>query len=268
MICDDDGQKMNKISKFDDIVFELRNKDYGAYQLRKQYKYVVNIGIIMASLFVSLFVFLPFVLKPHPNNVLNGNGIYTSVHIEKLELPIEQIFVPPAHPPRQAVHVEEIVKYVPPVVVDSVPAFEKTQLSTEEYFNLTTNEENSITGTGTGEDLMSGQDGTETDEPFFIVEIMPSFKGGGLDRFSEWVQKRTIYPKEAFESKIKGTVSITFIVEKDGSVSNVEVVKGVHPLLDNEAVRVISESPDWSPGLQRGQPVRIRYLIPLVFSPD
>jgi protein TonB len=94
---------------------------------------------------------------------------------------------------------------------------------------------------------------------------MPTFKGGGLDEFRKWVAKRTNYPQAAFERKLRGTVFLTFIVEKDGSVSNVTVIKGVDPLLDSEAVKAISESPKWTPGLQRGEPVRVRYSIPLNF---
>ena len=94
---------------------------------------------------------------------------------------------------------------------------------------------------------------------------MPSFKGGGLEKFREWVTKRTNYPQAAYDNKIRGTVFLTFIVEKDGSVSNVTVVKSVDPLLDDEAVKAISESPKWTPGLQRGEPVRVRYSIPLNF---
>jgi protein TonB len=150
-------------------------------------------------------------------------------------------------------------------VVDSVPPLEKTQLSTDEYMNQTTNEKVDITGTGNSDDLMTGQEGGVTDEPFFLVEVMPSFKGGGLDKFRDWVTKRTNYPQEAYDRKIRGTVLMTFIVEKDGSVSNVTVVKGVDPLLDNEALKAISESPKWTPGLQRGEPARVRFLIPLNF---
>ncbi len=186
--------------------------------------------------------------------------------MENLEPPKEEIYVPPSPPPPEAVHVEEIVKYVPPVVVDSVTPVDKSQLSTDEYLNQTTKEKVDYSGTGTGDNLMSGQDGTETDEPFFLVEVMPSFKGGGLEKFRLWVQNRTIYPKAAVDKKIRGKVYLTFIVEKDGSVSNVTVVKGVDPLLDDEAVNAISESPKWTPGLQRGEPVRVRYSIPLNFS--
>jgi periplasmic protein TonB len=257
---------LRKWLDFDDLLFRSRNKDYGAYQLRKKYNSVVFTGIIIASFIVSLAVILPFVLRPHNDNVLFGSRSYVQVKMENLEPPKEEIYVPPSPPPPQSVHVEEIVRYVPPEVVDSIPLIEKSQLSTDEYLNQTTKDKLAYNGTGTGDDLMSGQDGTETDDPFFIVEVMPSFKGGGIEKFREWVKNRTTYPQEAYKKKIRGTVYLTFIVEKDGSVSNVTVVKGVDPLLDDVAVKTISESPKWIPGLQRGEPVRVRYSIPLSFN--
>lgn len=250
----------------DDLLFKERNKEYGAYQLRKRYNSVVITGIVLASLLVSAAVMLPFMLTPHSDNVLRGNRSYVQVNLETLEPPKEEIYVPPSPPPPQAVHVEEIVKYVPPVVVDSIPQLEKSQLSTDEYINQTTNDKVDVKGTGTGDDVMSGQFGTESDEPFFLVEVMPSFKGGGLEKFREWIRNRTNYPQAAYDKRLRGTVHLTFIVEKDGSVSNVTVVKGVDPLLDNEAVKAISDSPKWKPGLQRGEPVRVRYSIPISFS--
>jgi protein TonB len=86
-----------------------------------------------------------------------------------------------------------------------------------------------------------------------------------LDKFRDWVQRRTNYPQAAIDKKITGKVYLTFIIEKDGSISNVTVVKGVDPLLDDETVKAISESPKWTPGLQRGEPVRVRYSIPINF---
>ena len=248
----------------DDLLFQSRNRDYGAYQLRKKYNSVLIVCIVLASVLVSLAVILPFVLTPKPDNVLYGNRGYAQLQLENLEPPQEEIYVPPSAPPK-AIHVEDAAKYVPPVVVDSVPPLEKTQLSTDEYLNQTTTDSVAQNRTGTGDNLTEGQDGTETDEPFLMVEVMPSFKGGGLDRFRDWVQKRASYPRAAIDNRITGTVYLTFIVEKDGSVSNVTIVKGVNPLLDNEAVKAISESPKWTPGLQRGEAVRVRYSIPLNF---
>lgn len=257
---------LRKSLDFDDLLFQKRNKEYGAYQLRKRYNSVVTAGIIIATIIVSMAVILPFFLAGQSDDILIGSRGYVEFEMETLEPPTEEIYVPPAPPPSQSVKVEEIVKYVPPEVVDTVPILEETQLSTDQYMNQTTDENLGITGEGSANDSMiQGQGGGESDEPFFFVEVMPSFKGGGLEKFREWVGKRTNYPQAAVERKLRGTVHLTFVVEKDGSVSNITVIKGVDPLLDDEAVSAIAQSPKWTPGLQRGQPVRVRFTIPLNF---
>jgi protein TonB len=259
-------QNLKNIPDFDDLLFESRNKDYGAYQLRKRYNRAVLTGTIVASLFAIIAVMIPFLARPSSEKIiLEGNG-YVQVRMENLQPPLEEIYVPPAPPPPSASKMPEKVEYVAPVVVDTVISIDQTLVSTDEALASNDSEIIDATGSGFGEDLLPGGDGTGTAESLFIVEVMPSFRGGNLTKFHDWVQKRTNYPQEAIDNKIKGTVILTFIVEKDGSVSNVTIVKGVNPLLDNEAVKAISESPKWSPGLQRGQPVRVRFLIPLIFT--
>jgi protein TonB len=249
---------------FDDLLFETRNRDYGAYQLRKRYNSVVIAGIILASLLVSSAVIIPFIITPRSEHVLSGGFNYVQVQMENLEPP-EEIMVPPAPPPPDAASIQEVVKYIPPVVVDTVLPLEATLATTDEALNQTTTDQTEISGTGTGEDLLSGQDGIATDEPLFVVEVMPSFKGGAIEKFRSWVQLRTNYPQLAIDRRIQGKVFLTFIVETDGSVSNVTVYKGLDPLIDEEAVKAIQASPKWSPGLQRGQPVRVRFQMSLNF---
>jgi protein TonB len=258
------NNNLTEIPDFDDLLFESRNKDYGAYQLRKRYNSVIIAGIIVASLLVSTSVILPFVLTPHSDHVLSGGISYVQVQMNNLEPPVEMV-VPPAPPPPEAAKIQEIVKYVPPVVVDTVLPLETTHATTDEFLAQTSIDKIESTGTGSGEDLLSGQDGIATDEPFFQVEVMPSFKGGDINKFREWVQKRTNYPQIAIDNKIQGRVFLTFIIEPDGALSNVTIVKGVDPIIDNEAVKAIQSSPKWSPGLQRGQPVRVRYSMWLSF---
>ncbi len=103
------------------------------------------------------------------------------------------------------------------------------------------------------------------EEIFVIVEEMPSFQGGNIDTYRKWVQSHCRYPEAAAEMGIQGKVNVAFVVEKDGSVSNIKILRGVDPLLDKEAIRVIKSSPKWSPGKQRGKPARVRYSIPVVF---
>jgi protein TonB len=252
-------------SDFDDLVFENRNKTYGAYQLRKRYNRVVFAGLVIASSLSTIAVLIPFLARPREEKVISGGRGNVTLHMENLTPPEEQIYVPPAAPPPEPERINEVVKYVPPVVVDTVMPAEMTPLTTEEVLASSDGEVEEANGSGFGEGLFPGQGSGDTEEAFFQVEVMPSFRGGDLTKFREWVGKRTNYPQEAIDRKIRGTVFLTFIVEKDGSVSNVNIVKGVHPLLDSEAIKVISESPKWSPGLQRGQPVRVRFQIPLNF---
>ncbi len=100
---------------------------------------------------------------------------------------------------------------------------------------------------------------------FFIVEDMPSFQGKDVNSFRTWVSQHIKYPEIAAENGISGRVYIQFVVEPDGHVDNVKVLRGVDPALDTEAIRVVKSSPKWTPGKQRGKPVRVAYTIPIVF---
>lgn len=105
----------------------------------------------------------------------------------------------------------------------------------------------------------------EEEQIIYFAEEMPTFQGGDLNKFRDYVQKNTKYPEAAAEMGIQGRVRVSFVVEKDGRVSNVKVISGVDPLLDREAVRVVQSSPRWEPGKQRGLPARVGYNIPVVF---
>ena len=102
--------------------------------------------------------------------------------------------------------------------------------------------------------------------PFQLVETRPSFNGGDANEFSKWVNSRLVYPEIAKENGVQGRVTLQFTVEKDGSVTNVKVVRGVDPSLDKEAVKVVSSSPKWTPGKQRDRAVRVTYTFPVIFQ--
>ncbi len=102
--------------------------------------------------------------------------------------------------------------------------------------------------------------------PFQLVEIQPSFKGGGPNEFTKWVNQRLVYPEIAKENGIQGRVTLQFTVEKDGSVTNVKVLRGVDESLNKEAVRIVSSSPKWTPGRQRDRAVKVTYTFPVVFQ--
>ncbi len=102
--------------------------------------------------------------------------------------------------------------------------------------------------------------------PFQLVEEKPSFQGGDANAFSKWVATKLVYPEIAKENGVQGRVTLQFTVEKDGSVTNVRVLRGLDPSLDKEAVRVVSSSPKWKPGKQRDRAVKVTYTFPVIFQ--
>lgn len=257
-----------KKKDFDDLIFENRNKAYGAYNIRRGYDFTVSISIIIASAIVTLFVLYPFIqfLGRRHDITQQMTTRYVEVKMDRLEPPKEEPIIPPAIDPPPA-NATPNVRYVAPVVVDTLLVTEKPQPTVAEVqaSNPSTTEL-VVTGTGTSNELLAGDEGLASDEPFMIVEVPPSFRGGDLEKFRDWIQRKAIYPQIAQDNGIQGKVYLTFVVERDGTVSNVTVVRPVDPLLDEEAKKAILASPKWSPGLQRGRAVRVRFYIPLVFT--
>lgn len=105
----------------------------------------------------------------------------------------------------------------------------------------------------------------EDDQPFLIAETMPSFQGGDLNTFRNWVQQNVKFPQIALENGIQGRVVLSFVIEKDGRLTNIQVLQTPDRSLSDEAIRVLSKSPKWSPGKQRNQVVRVKYTLPVDF---
>ena len=104
------------------------------------------------------------------------------------------------------------------------------------------------------------------DNPIFeVVEHMPEFTGGGMSALMEYLSKNIKYPEAAMKKGTQGRVTVQFVVEKDGSITNVKILRGIDPELDKEAIRVISAMPKWKPGTQRGEAVRVRFTVPVMF---
>jgi len=110
-------------------------------------------------------------------------------------------------------------------------------------------------------------DEKELDEtiPFMLIEEQPTFMGGDHRNFTKWVFANLKYPELAAQNGIQGRVTLEFTIDIDGSVTNVRVIKGIDPSLDAEALRVVSNSPKWSPGLQRGKPTKVSFTFPVTF---
>lgn len=113
--------------------------------------------------------------------------------------------------------------------------------------------------------LAAQQDTVKQEMIYDMPEIMPEFIGGA-DALDDFLKKNLVYPSEAKAKGIQGKVYVQFVVEKDGSITNVVVRRSAHALLDAEAVRVVKLMPAWKPGMVRGKKVRVRYTLPITFS--
>ena len=110
----------------------------------------------------------------------------------------------------------------------------------------------------------SGQDGKKY--PLNKVEVAPTFQGGDVNSFSKWVMQNLKYPEDAIKNKTEGTVILQFTIDKSGKLVNPSIIKGVNESLDNEALRVVSKSPEWTPGMIDDKPVNVTFQFPLIFK--
>ena len=263
---------------FDDIIFEKLNKEYGAYFLRRRYNRVVVISIILAVLIGSILVLIPFLSKPGQKSTEVYSSLFVTMENLKPPGPTNMPDMPPPPPVPQLKSLKLRAAenaYLAPKVVDSILLVEKpialksdsTGLALGDIGDINGSDNGSVNGTGNySGGVEGGTGGGGGNGIYSAVDIMPTFKGGDINKFREWVQKKTKYPEEATINGIQGKVYITFIVETDGTVSNVKVAKGVDRLIDNEAVKAVKSSPKWSPGKLRGMTVRVSYIIMLNFQ--
>lgn len=145
-------------------------------------------------------------------------------------------------------------------------------LSVLEFNSVSDNKkESSKNAINNSDDKITEASTSEKEEIFLNVEQMPRFNGAtGNDEtsenFKEFIVKNTIYPAEAQAKTIRGTVYVSFVVDKEGYIKSAKVVRAVHPALDQEALRVILSSPRWEPGKEKGKPVNVSYTIPIIFN--
>jgi protein TonB len=210
-----------------------------------------EIGLIVAL----AAVLLAFEWKTYEKNVSTLDRD-TAVVIEQELIPITNE-TPPPPPPAPSIPVvsDEIM-----IVDDDMKITTDLVINTEDDSKLGVDIKDYVSGTGTGDYV------EEEEVPFMIVEEKPKFMGGDENTFTKWVFERLVYPEIAKENGVQGKVTLSFLVNADGSVSDVKVLRGVDSSLDKEAVRVVSSSPKWTPGKQRNKAVKVRYTFPVIFQ--
>jgi protein TonB len=249
---------VNNTPGFDEIIFENRNKSYGAYDLRKRYNSVTSLSILIGIFIAAgLLISLSFTTKDEVTKVRPVNG---SITVISGYIPSE-----PKVPvvPKMPEGLERVFHNLRPVVTDDTSGLTE-YIPTVEEININTGNRG-VNDTVPGIVINIEQVIPDEQEPVTFVEEMPQFPGGD-QALLKAIADNTRYPEEAIVNNIQGKVVIKFVVNSDGSVSRIEVLRGVDPLLDREAIRVVGTLSGFKPGRQNGVAVPVWFSIPVCFQ--
>ena len=261
--------------KWLDLIFAKKNKQYGAYVLRRDSSNRHIKAFLIVAIIGMLAIFLPKIIKnmvPAPE-VVNQDEAFSQTDFntqndtkqeqeEIIEIPTE---IPPV------LEVQSIMNTEAQIVADEKIQEENLMQAADALKDLDKVISNKTVEEGTN--VMPGVDVTINEEIVEVVEdtkiyewvqVKPSFPGGEEARL-KWLNENINYPTAAAEAGIQGTVQVGFVVEKDGSISQVKILKGVHSMLDNEALRLVRGMPKWIPGKQNGNAVRAYFTQPIRF---
>ncbi|MFD1629150.1 energy transducer TonB [Pseudopedobacter beijingensis] len=263
-----------------DIVFEGRNKDYGAYDLRKNSAKNTNKAVLIGGLLFIFAFSAPMISQllkstDEDDAILNPRTKETEV-VLATPPPVDKELPPPppaVEPPPPRV---DQVKFPPPVVkpddkvVEEEPPTIKDLEKADPGAKTIKGDPNShiqIENPVFGDGPVNQEVTADSNEIFTNVENFPEFPGG-IEAFYKFLNKTLVYPPMSKENNIQGRVTVNFVVEKDGSLTDIKVLRGVPggDDLGQEAIRVLKRSPKWKPGLQNGRPVRVSYSVPVMFA--
>jgi len=255
-------KELSIIPDFDDIVFKIRNKDYGAYMLRRRYKCNVAISLLIAIVIMTASIIAPYLSARALEDRQKRAERQVAITMENLDQPDETVAPPPPPSPPPAGVVQQ-VKYIPPVVVDSVKPEEAVQLMTADEAQEEVQNNEVVDEVKEVKEEVQEED--PEPEPFIVVEEMP-VPPGGASGLLKYIADNVKYPQIAQENNIEGKVIVRFCVTSKGGVDQVSVFKGVDPALDAEAIRVVKTLPAFKPGKQGGKPVPVWFTVPIIFQ--
>jgi protein TonB len=256
----------DEVSKnWDDLVFENRNKEYGAYLVRKAYSQNMTTGlgisvclacflIIAPKIFKSLFPDAPIIAQPLIE-ILDGEIDIIQPPI--IEPPVKQ--VTPLAPQQQT-------NFPPAVTTEPVEADEiLTNDQIEQLLTDATSGEGTVPGPSTEGPVVEAPPAPTGNEIFNGAEVMPAYKGG-MKEMMQFISRRVRYPGVARRNGTEGTVYVGFVIDREGKVTNITLVKGISEECDKEAMRVIGLMNDWSAGMQNNRAVNVRMTLPIKFQ--
>ena len=275
--------KIDILSKnWNDILFEGRNQSYGAYELRAQTG-KRNLKALIALLALLAFAYvLPFIVKGITSAVesLGSDQVTELSNIEQEEEEEEQMVVeenkPDEAPAETVTEMASSIQFTVPEITDT-PAEDKELIAQQKAqearakmgeFNFQGNDETSTNIKSDKKqlgDVNSGGGGEGEAKVFTYVEQMPVFPGGEA-ALHKYISDHLKYPAVSLEEGVQGTVMLRFVVNENGSVGDVQILKGLDTYCDKEAKRVVQSLPRFTPGRQQGKPVKVWFQFPIRFE--
>ena len=272
--------KIDLISRdWTEMVFEGRNKEYGAYRLRKnagKRNLYSLITIFIAALAIWGGISLVKFVESRTKSVAQTSvAELSALNQPKKKAEVKQQKKVKLEQPEKVVErVKSSVKFTAPVIKKDDEVKPEDELKTQEELMSTKTAIGALDVKGNDdangevlklkEAVAQPEPKPEVEKVFDVVEQMPSFPGGP-SALMEWLSNNVKYPVVAQENGVQGRVVVSFVVERDGSITDVKVVRGVDPSLDKEASRVVRAMPRWIPGKQNGSAVRVKYNVPVAF---
>ena len=272
--------KIDLISRdWTEMVFEGRNKEYGAYRLRKnagKRNLYSLITIFIAALAIWGGISLVKFVESRTKSVAQTSvAELSALNQPKKKAEVKQQKKVKLEQPEKVVErVKSSVKFTAPVIKKDDEVKPEDELKTQDELMSTKTAIGALDVKGNDdangevlkikEAVAQPEPKPEVEKVFDVVEQMPSFPGGP-SALMEWLSNNVKYPVVAQENGVQGRVVVSFVVERDGSITDVKVVRGVDPSLDKEASRVVRAMPRWIPGKQNGSAVRVKYNVPGAF---
>jgi len=262
----------------DDIVFANRNKAYGAFSLRKGYRADVTKATIIGAVLFILAMLGPSIIS---KLALGNDDEPIELEVDLMKMPpppIDPTEPPPPPPPPIEQPKVNTVKFLPPEVKKDEEVPEETPPPTVEEIKEAVVANKTVEGDPNANEIIVAPEavaapskGTvveaapEPEKIFTVVEQQPEFPGGQSEMY-KYLGKNIKYPSAASRANVSGRVFMSFVVNVDGSIQDVSVLKGLGFGCDEEAMRVVKAMPKWKPGKQSGRAVRVKYNLPINFQ--
>jgi protein TonB len=252
-----------KTETLEDIVFEGRNKTYGAYEMNQKRRKYMILAFLISITGVSTAVAIPFINSlRNPSDISREIGRGVNVTLapikEKSDVP------PPPEPPKPELLTKEVIYRVPEIVEKAEDP--EMVFSTDFMDRATVNPPVEIDIPVIDDNTKDIIDDPDEKEPMLFPSEPATFMGGDLNEFGKWVLQNVKFTDDAINAGVNGKVIIEFCVNSKGKVVDIKVMRNLYPDLDQETVRVINSSPVWTPAKQGGRPVKQKFVIPITFK--